>query len=222
MKWVRMAVCMALLAGGVCGASAADRAGEILGRVADGFRAMKRYTVRFEVVADDYRTAGGYAVSDGNYRLFLGDDAEVFSDGKVRYEVDHRRGEVTIADVNRSSRNILENPVRAFDFLDSEYAFTLEWERDGKASVRLTPTGESNAAAGVITLVVDTASMRPQSACLRLRWRAGRDSRRRNRTPCRCLPGLRPQGLCRLRVHRLPVRDPSGAYPSERRCGFRA
>ena len=163
MKWVRMAVCMALLAGGVCGASAADRACEILGRVADGFRAMKRYTVRFEVVADDYRTAGGYAVSDGNYRLFLGDDAEVFSDGKVRYEVDHRRGEVTIADVNRSSRNILENPVRAFDFLDSEYAFTLEWERDGKASVRLTPTGESNAAAGVITLVVDTASMRPQS-----------------------------------------------------------
>lgn len=163
MKWVRMAVCMALLTGGMCGASAADRAGEILGRVADGFRAMKRYTVRFEVVADDYRTAGGYAVSDGNYRLFLGDDAEVFSDGKVRYEVDHRRGEVTIADVNRSSRNILENPVRAFDFLDSEYAFTLEWERDGKASVRLTPTGESNAAAGVITLVVDTASMRPQS-----------------------------------------------------------
>ena len=99
--------------------SAADRAGEILGRVADGFRTMKRYTVRFEIVADDYRTAGGYAVSDGNYRLYLGDDAEVFSDGKVRYEVDHRRGEVTISEVNRSSRNILDNPVRAFDFLDS-------------------------------------------------------------------------------------------------------
>ena len=163
MKRINVMVCMALLLGGLCNVSAADRAGEILGRVADGFRAMKRYTVRFEVVADDYRTAGGYAVSDGNYRLYLGDDAEVFSDGKVRYEVDHRRGEVTITEVNRSSRNILDNPVRAFDFLDSEYAFALEWERDGKASVRLTPTGESNAAAGVVTLVVGTASMRPLS-----------------------------------------------------------
>ena len=101
MKRIKVMACMALLLGGLYNVSAADRAGEILGRVADGFRTMKRYTVRFEIVADDYRTAGGYAVSDGNYRLYLGDDAEVFSDGKVRYEVDHRRGEVTISEVNR-------------------------------------------------------------------------------------------------------------------------
>lgn len=163
MKRIKVMACMALLLGGLCNVSAADRAGEILGRVADGFRTMKRYTVRFEIVADDYRTAGGYAVSDGNYRLYLGDDAEVFSDGKVRYEVDHRRGEVTISEVNRSSRNILDNPVRAFDFLDSEYAFTLEWERNGRACVRLTPTDGSNAASGEVTLTVDTASMRPLS-----------------------------------------------------------
>ena len=54
-------------------------------------------------------------------------------------------------------------PVFAFDFLDSEYAFTLEWERDGKACVRLTPTDGSNAASGEVTLTVDTASMRPLS-----------------------------------------------------------
>ena len=150
------------LAGGMQVVSAAGRAGEILEGLAAGFRAMKGYEVDFAVEAGEYRTAGSYAVEGQGYFLTLG-DAEVFCDGTVRYEVDHRRGEVTITEVNRSSRNILDNPVRAFDFLDSEYAFALEWERDGKASVRLTPTGESNAAAGVVTLVVDTASMRPLS-----------------------------------------------------------
>lgn len=163
MKRMKAILWMALLLGGVCEVSAADRAGEILGRVADGFRAMKRYTVRFEVLTDGYDTQGGYAVSDGSYRLFLGDDAEVFSDGRIRYEVDHRRREVTIVEVNRESRNILDNPVRAFDFLDSEYAFALEWERDGQASIRLTPTDANSASSGVVTLVVDTATMRPRS-----------------------------------------------------------
>lgn len=118
---IRRILYVAALLAGVCEASAAGRAEEILGRVAEGFRAMKDYTVRFEVAADEYRTPGSYAVRGGSYYLRLGDDAEVYSDGRLRYEVDNRRREVTVTEVNRASRNILDNPVQAFDFLGSEY-----------------------------------------------------------------------------------------------------
>lgn len=110
---IRRILYVAALLAGVCEASAAGRAEEILGRVAEGFRAMKDYTVRFEVAADEYRTPGSYAVRGGSYYLRLGDDAEVYSDGRLRYEVDNRRREVTVTEVNRASRNILDNPVRA-------------------------------------------------------------------------------------------------------------
>ena len=136
---IRRILYVAALLAGVCEASAAGRAEEILGRVAEGFRAMKDYTVRFEVAADEYRTPGSYAVRGGSYYLRLGDDAEVYSDGRLRYEVDNRRREVTVTEVNRASRNILDNPVRAFDFLGSEYDFSLEGESGGRATVRLVP-----------------------------------------------------------------------------------
>ena len=58
---IRRILYVAALLAGVCEASAAGRAEEILGRVAEGFRAMKDYTVRFEVAADEYRTPGSYA-----------------------------------------------------------------------------------------------------------------------------------------------------------------
>ena len=99
---IRRILYVAALLAGVCEASAAGRAEEILGRVAEGFRAMKDYTVRFEVAADEYRTPGSYAVRGGSYYLRLGDDAEVYSDGRLRYEVDNRRREVTVTEVNRA------------------------------------------------------------------------------------------------------------------------
>ena len=84
-------------------------------------------------------------------------------DGTGRYEVDNGRREVTILDVDRRSRNILNNPVRAFDFIGSDYSCELLWERDGQAAVRLTPMAGSDSSAGEITLVVDTSRMRPVS-----------------------------------------------------------
>lgn len=141
---------------------AAGRADAILAGVSDGFRALGAYGVSFEVRSDEYVTRGRYAVEGENYYLVLG-DAEVYCDGAVRYEVDNRRREVTVTEVNRASRNILDNPVRAFDFLGSEYDFSLEGESGGRATVRLVPTAENDTSAGVVTLVVDTSSMRPVS-----------------------------------------------------------
>lgn len=141
--------------------AAGNRASEILERLAAGFRAMKGYEVAFEVEAGESRIGGSYAVEGQGYFLTLG-DAEVFCDGAVRYEVDHARREVTIVGVDTTSRNILNNPVRAFDFLGSEYLPELLSEADGRAVVRLTPAAGNNSPAGTVTVTVSTATMRPE------------------------------------------------------------
>ena len=81
----------------------------------------------------------------------------------IRYEIDNRRREVTVTEVDAASRNILNNPVRAFDFLGSEYVPTLVSEAGGCAVVRLTPAAGNDSPAGNVTVTVDTATMRPLS-----------------------------------------------------------
>ena len=111
---------MAVLCCGMPQSKAAGRATEILEKLAAGFRAMPGYSVDFEVSAGDYKSRGNYVVEGRCYYLALA-DAEVFADSVVRYEIDNRRREVTVTEVDAASRNILNNPVRAFDFLGSEY-----------------------------------------------------------------------------------------------------
>ena len=151
-----------LFCGILQGNAAQPRATEILERLAAGFRAMDGYGVKFGVVSGDYEARGSYVVEGDSYYLVLG-DAEVFADGAVRREVDNRRREVTIDVVDTDSRNILNNPVHAFDFLGSEYAASLAGEQEGRAVVRLTPAPGNTSSAGNIVLTVDTAAMRPVS-----------------------------------------------------------
>ena len=106
--------------------------------------------------------AGNYAVCGETYRIVLG-DAEVWFDGKTRHEIDNRRKEVTLSNVDPDDRNILNNPVRAFDFIGGEYLPSLLRERDGEAVVLLEPAGDGGMPAGSVTLVVATATMRPRS-----------------------------------------------------------
>lgn len=152
---------MALVAG-IQAVSAAGRATEILEKLAAGFRAMPGYSVNFEVASGDYKSRGSYVVEGRNYYLALA-DAEVFADSVIRYEIDNLRREVTVTEVDAASRNILNNPVRAFDFLGSEYVPTLVSEAAGRAVVRLTPAAGNDAPAGNVTVTVDTAAMRPLS-----------------------------------------------------------
>ena len=144
-----------LFCGILQGNAAQPRATEILERLAAGFRAMDGYGVKFGVVSGDYEARGSYVVEGDSYYLVLG-DAEVFADGAVRREV-------TVTEVDTASRNILNNPVRAFDFLGSEYTPSLVSEADGRAVVRLTPAAGNDSPAGDVTLTVDTATMRPRS-----------------------------------------------------------
>lgn len=136
------------------------RAAELLEKLAAGFRAMPAYRVDFEIETGDSSVQGSYAVQGEDYYLEVG-DAEVFADGKVRYEVDNRRREVTVNAVDTSSRSILDNPVRAFDFLDSDYTPRLLGERDGHAAVSLTPTAAAGSAAGEVTVTLTVTPVRP-------------------------------------------------------------
>lgn len=153
---------MAVLCCGMPQSRAAGRATEILEKLAAGFRAMPGYSVDFEVSAGDYKSRGSYVVEGRCYYLALA-DAEVFADSVVRYEIDNRRREVTVTEVDAASCNILNNPVRAFDFLGSEYIPALVSEAGGRAVVRLTPAAGNDSPAGDVTLTVDTATMRPRS-----------------------------------------------------------
>ena len=145
-----------------------DRASELVAALAAAFRTMPGYEVAFEVAVGEHLITGGYTVAGENYHLVLngaeaGVYAEVYADGAARYEIDHVQREVTINPLDGAGRNILGDPVHAFDVLDSGYRPALLWERGGEAAVSLTPAADAGALAGCITLVVDTRSMRPRS-----------------------------------------------------------
>lgn len=144
--------------------AAQDRAAATIEALAAEFRAKGAYEVDFEVAVGEYRTRGSYAVEGGRYHLILG-DAEVYADTSVRYEIDNRRREVTINLVDTASRNILNNPVHAFDFLGSEYVPTLLSEHDGLTTLVLAPAAGNSAPVGSITLTLNTAELQPRSIC---------------------------------------------------------
>lgn len=139
-----------------------QRAEELLRRLVASIKALGDYGVSFAVESGDQTVEGHYSVSGNRYSMTLG-DAEVFCDGKVRYEVDHRRREVVIDRVNESNRNIVDNPTRAFDFLDAQYRASLVSEAGSCAVVRLTPAEGGALPVGSILLEVDTSAAKPRS-----------------------------------------------------------
>ncbi len=141
---------------------AQSRAEEVVAALSAQMRALEGYEIGFEVAMGEYRGTGSYFVSGDSYYLVMGDN-EVFADGSTRFEVSNSRREIIVGETDAASRSLLDNPVRAFDFLDSEYVPSLLWERDGATAVQLTPAAGSGAPTGNITLVVATASLRPQS-----------------------------------------------------------
>lgn len=142
--------------------TSSDRAGEILEKLAAGFRASEGYSVAFEVCTDDTTIAGRYDVKGEGYYMQFG-DAEVYCDGKTRYEIDNRRREVTVTDADPASRNIFNNPVHAFDFLGSQYTPALVSEESGMVVILLTPTALNKTSTGAVTVTISTAVMRPRS-----------------------------------------------------------
>lgn len=130
------------------------RAREAVGELAARFRAMKAYTVTFAVEGADFAAEGSYAVEGDRYYMRVG-DAEAYCDGRSKWEVDPSKREVVIDVVDTTSRSLLSNPTRAFDFLDDAFRSELLPSEGGVRRLRLVPTDKG---AVMSSITVDVAS----------------------------------------------------------------
>lgn len=81
---------------------------------------------------------GLFMVDGDGYYLSLG-VMEVYSDGKLRYEVNNERKEATIDRVDLTSHDLLTNPTKAFTFAHDEFQITLQSASADAASLGLVP-----------------------------------------------------------------------------------
>lgn len=140
-------------------AMADERSQEVLRSVSEYVRGLGEYDAEFDVRAGEYRAEGRYGVAGDAYHIKL-DQAEVYSDGKVRYEVDHERKEVNIDVMDLQSRNILDNPTRCFDFVGDDYASMVYAEAGGEITLLLRANDTS--IEGDIYLTVTKNTGRPR------------------------------------------------------------
>ncbi len=153
-----------LLVGPACWAAAPQsRAEVLLGELSRSIRARGLYAASFRVEIGGQHFDGRYIVSGEAYELRMG-HVTVMGDATTRYEIDSERREVTVIATDAASRNLLDNPVRAFDFLDADYAAELLTEDDSRAEIRLTPRVQG-ALSGRITLTLkkEGGTLRPLS-----------------------------------------------------------
>lgn len=98
----------------------------------------ERYTMAATVAMEGDELGGIFMVEGDGYYLTLG-TMEVYSDGKLRYEVNNERKEVTIDRVDLTSRDILTNPTNAFRFASEEFSSSVVADKDGEVVLSLTP-----------------------------------------------------------------------------------
>lgn len=116
-----------------------------------------RYALFMKVDAYGEKINGYFMVEDDSYYIQLG-IMEVYSDGKLRYEINNERKEVTEDRVNLDSRDLLTNPTRAFKFVEEEFTATIS----------------ENIHNGVILKLVPKQSADIEAVYLSVVWRDGR------------------------------------------------
>ena len=132
---------------------------QALQRVAKYVKALGRYEVSFALSVGEYSAKGYFRVDGDSYYMNVG-TAEVYCDGKVRYEVDHNREEINVDNVDLASRNVLDNPTRCFDFVGSGYESNIHSSNGSQLTIHLRSTDPT--IEGDIYLTIDTASARPR------------------------------------------------------------
>jgi hypothetical protein len=123
-------------------AQTADNAKDVVADLAQYITKLGRYEATFKLQVGDYVAEGRYMVDGNVYHIIVGSAAEVYCDGKVRYEVDKEREEVNIDVVDASSRNILDNPTRCFDFVGSDYSAIVVERGEEQVTLKLVSTDE--------------------------------------------------------------------------------
>ncbi len=154
-----------VLCGLLCQPAAAqntDKASRLLTRLSESIRSMENYEVAFTVEADGQSIKGNYTVSGDKYYLAVA-GSEVYCDGTTRYEVNRSNKEVTVDAVDHTSRNILTNPTRAFDFIGGDFVCSIISTRGDTVTLQLTPADKHKAAIGTITVDVNRQTALPRS-----------------------------------------------------------
>ena len=89
----------------------------------------------------DDQLSGYFMVEGDGYYISLG-VMEVYSDGKLRYEINNERKEVVEDRVNLESVDLLSNPTRAFSFLPDEFSAKVIKSSKSGAVVSLVPKSD--------------------------------------------------------------------------------
>lgn len=104
-----------------------------------------RYAFAISVrVGDAEEALYGRVMVDGDSYYMSLESMEVYSDGKLRYEINNERREVTEDRVDLSSHDLLINPTRAFQFAPDEFDISLRFSQNNEiAVVELQPRDEA-------------------------------------------------------------------------------
>lgn len=124
----------------LCGLSAQTTSAEWISKLNASMGS--RYAWNISVATGGESFVGYYMVEGDAYYLTLG-TMEVYSDGKLRYEINNSRKEVTEDRVNLKSQDLLTNPTRAFSFVAKEYSITIKQQSSSGAVLKLVPKDTS-------------------------------------------------------------------------------
>jgi hypothetical protein len=130
----------------------------------------ERYAMHITVTMSDQANGdtnlNGYFMVEGDaYYITLG-VMEVYSDGKLRYEINNERKEVVEDRVNLESCDLLSNPTRAFTFVPKEFSSEVVSRADSRVVVRLTPKSEAMGIDSIeLTLEESGSKVLPVAIC---------------------------------------------------------
>ncbi len=103
----------------------------------------ERYAMHIAVTVAKEAPISGYFMVEGDaYYISLG-IMEVYSDGKLRYEINNERKEVVEDRVNLEACDLLSNPTRAFSFVPQEFLSEVTSATNERITLRLTPKSEA-------------------------------------------------------------------------------
>jgi hypothetical protein len=110
-----------------------------------------RFALYMKVKAYGEQMNGYFMVDKDSYYIQLG-IMEVYSDGKLRYEVNNERKEVTEDRVDLESRDLLTNPTRAFAFVEEEFDATISENIHNGAILKFVPKQSSEVKAVYVSV----------------------------------------------------------------------
>lgn len=124
----------------------------------------ERYAMHIAVTVAKEAPISGYFMVEGDaYYISLG-IMEVYSDGKLRYEINNERKEVSEDRVDLKSHDLLTNPTRAFSFLDSEFKMAMRSAHDANTKyIDLTPREDIGISTITLALKRSGARVMPEA-----------------------------------------------------------